>query len=56
MSGFAARIFGYFAILDQMSGFADRIFGYFQILQHVYLSCAFFTSFLLIPRRANPSG
>ena len=35
MSGFAARIFGYFAILEQMSGFADRIFGYFQILLQV---------------------
>ena len=32
MSGFADRIFGYFAILEQMSGFADRIFGYFEIL------------------------
>ena len=36
MSGFADRIFGYFAILQQMSGFADRIFGYFEIsLQQV---------------------
>ena len=25
MSGFADRIFGYFAILQRMSGFADRI-------------------------------
>ena len=31
MSGFADRIFGYFAILQQMIGFADRIFGYFEI-------------------------
>jgi hypothetical protein len=35
MIGFAARIFGYFAILEQMSGFADRIFGYSQILLQV---------------------
>jgi len=35
MSGFADRIFGYFAILQQMSGFADRIFGYFAILQQM---------------------
>jgi hypothetical protein len=39
MSGFADRIFEYFAILQQMSGFADRIpiFGYFEILLQVQL-------------------
>jgi hypothetical protein len=35
MSGFADRIFGYFAILQQMSGFADRILVYFEILLQV---------------------
>jgi hypothetical protein len=35
MSGFADRIFGYFANLQPMSGFADRIFGYFAILLQV---------------------
>jgi hypothetical protein len=35
MTGFAYRIFGYFAILQHMSGFADRIFGYLVILLQV---------------------
>jgi hypothetical protein len=35
MSGFADRMFAYFAILQQMSRFADPIFGYFEILVQV---------------------